>query len=182
VHRQIHCGLPYGGGEIGLRCQRTFNAAIAADHEVTPFTPHSLVCWPPLIAIRHGLRAGSIPARQPKPWPAAERSSSVAGDFDEALAWHDRAVELASTTGWIIGTRLIYRRLGQPERALKDLDRACELDDDSGWIFAERGVVLRELGRYPEAAIRRHSLILAVPSSSNRQGRRLSEGAPTSIG
>lgn len=73
------------------------------------------------------------------------------GEFTEALAHLDLAVEGMPDVGWFVGTRgQVLNALGRPE-ALDELRRAADLDDSLPWLHAQLGDAYRLAGRYDEA-------------------------------
>jgi tetratricopeptide (TPR) repeat protein len=72
--------------------------------------------------------------------------------FAEAEALLNKAVTLYPQ--WPLGLSQrarLYRNAGYPNQALEDLDKAKELAGDDYWIACDRGNVLLDLNRKPEA-------------------------------
>jgi tetratricopeptide (TPR) repeat protein len=95
--------------------------------------------------------------------PLAE-SYKMQGNYQEALAVYQRAIELAPNDAWAIASRgQTYHQMGKYEDALADFNRAIELDPNYAWAIASRGETYRQMGN-----TRMRWRISTAPSNSTR--------------
>jgi len=77
-----------------------------------------------------------------------------AGDWPDARAWYERALEVgAENPDVITDLAVVYRNLKQPERALENLDRAIQLAPEHWQAWHNKVVILQfDLHLHDEAA------------------------------
>ena len=71
--------------------------------------------------------------------------------WDEAGAEYERACAASPSSGMYLKLGSVYRRLGQPERALAAFRRARDLGDDGSAPFLGMALAKAEMKRIPEA-------------------------------
>jgi tetratricopeptide (TPR) repeat protein len=102
------------------------------------------------------------------------------GDYDQAIADCNRAIELAPDLAAAYHKRGFVHayHLYEYEKAIADYDRAIELDPKHKWAYGDKGCALRELGRYDEALAALDQAIQLDPDFAwayNERGRVYSE-------
>ena len=88
----------------------------------------------------------------PSDWIAKGATEIEIGQFEEALASSEKAVELNAEDGDAWRNRgLALGRLGRHEEALGSFDKALELNTEDAAAWSNRGFALGSLGRHEEA-------------------------------
>ena len=75
---------------------------------------------------------------------------SVAGDYDEALAYYSRSISLIPSAASINNRALVHLRLSKWEGAVADCNQVLLMEDNLK-ARLRRATALKELGRSPEA-------------------------------
>ena len=88
----------------------------------------------------------------PSDWMAKGKTEIEIGQFEEALASYEKAVELDAEDGvaWRDRGDALWN-LGRHEEALASYEKAVELDAEDGLAWRDRGFALWNLGRHEEA-------------------------------
>ena len=88
----------------------------------------------------------------PRDWMAKGQTEIEIGQFEEALASYEQALELdaGDATAWH-NQGAALAALGRYEEAVVSFDKALELNAEDGPAWRKRGLTLAKLGRYEEA-------------------------------
>lgn len=96
-----------------------------------------------------------------------------AGDFDTAIEYYTKAIELNPEFSLAYFSRAsAYSNLGWYEEAIIDYTRAIELSPEFAMLYGNRGAVYNELGRYEEALVDLNKAIELDPGYVNAYNNR----------
>ncbi|MGW3564131.1 tetratricopeptide repeat protein [Streptomyces sp. NPDC000941] len=110
-----------------------------------------------LDAVEHGLETaeqdGDSDVTRSKLWQVRGMALSGWDRHEEALAAHDRAVELNpdEPSAWLVRGNVLNHFLERREEALECYERALTLRSDIALVWGQKAIALRELGRLGEA-------------------------------
>jgi tetratricopeptide (TPR) repeat protein len=106
-------------------------------------------------------------------WLVAGNAHYNAGQYKEAIAAYDRAIQLDPKDAKAYNNRAtIYRFLHEYQRAIIDYSRAIELNPKYAWAYGSRGFVYSDLKEYKKAIADYDRAIALDPNLPGFYGRR----------